>query len=133
LNYGYINLPNDADEVPITVYLNRNDPGKDIKLKLINEIKPFYKFRVVDTLDEKVMSEFLSWVRYVVFDGDMAQLYLVKNECVNEYQKRRNLTKDASDDSDDVDLQDCFKAKNLNPFAMENEKKVWKKIDELVD
>jgi len=85
LNYGYINLPNDADEVPIQVSLNKDDPGYDMKLKLINEKKPFYKFRVVETLDETIMYEFISWIRYVEFDGDLAQLYLAKNECINDY------------------------------------------------
>jgi hypothetical protein len=42
------------------------------------------KFRVVDNLDEKVMKEFISWSRYVVFDEDMAMLYLEKNEAVIE-------------------------------------------------
>ena len=89
LNYGFINLNNDANEVPMLVYLNKNDPSFDVKLKLINETKAFTKFRVVDNLEEKVMSEFISWLRFVVFDGDMALLYLAKNEAINEHQKRR--------------------------------------------
>lgn len=40
---------------------------------------------MVDNLEERVMSEFLSWVRYVEFDGDLATLYLAKNEAINEY------------------------------------------------
>lgn len=39
LNYGFINQPNDANEVPIVVYIDQNDPAKEIKLKLINEAK----------------------------------------------------------------------------------------------
>ena len=89
LNYGFINLNNDANEVPMLVYLNKNDQAFDVKLKLINETKPFTKFRVVENLDERVMTEFISWVRFVEFDGDMAQLYLAKNEAINEHQRRR--------------------------------------------
>jgi hypothetical protein len=37
LNYGFINLDNDANEVPISVYLKKEDPLFEIKLKLINE------------------------------------------------------------------------------------------------
>ena len=37
LNYGFINLNNDSNEVPITVFLNESDPLHDLKLKLINE------------------------------------------------------------------------------------------------
>jgi len=90
LNYGFINLNNDANEVPLIVNLDPEDPGFDIKLKLINENRPFMKFRVVDNLDEKVMTEFLSWVRYVEFRGDLAKLYLAKNEALAEAQKKRN-------------------------------------------
>jgi len=75
--------------VPIIVYMNKTDPGFDTKLQLINETKPFMKFRVVENLEERVMSEFLSWVRYVEFDGDLATLYLAKNEAINEYTKKR--------------------------------------------
>ena len=82
-------MNNDANEVPMLVYLNKNDPAFDVKLKLINETKPFTKFRVVENLDERVMTEFISWIRFVEFDGDMAQLYLAKNEAINEHQKRR--------------------------------------------
>jgi histone-lysine N-methyltransferase SETD3 len=37
LNYGFINLNNDANEVPLVVFMNKEDPGYDIKMKLINE------------------------------------------------------------------------------------------------
>lgn len=43
------------------------------------------KFRVVENLEEKVMMEFLSWVRYCEYEGDLALLYLAKNEAINEY------------------------------------------------
>jgi len=85
LNYGFINLNNDANEVPMLIYLNKNDQAFDVKLKLINETKPWTKFRVVENLDERVMTEFISWVRFTEFDGDMAQLYLAKNEAINEH------------------------------------------------
>lgn len=41
LNYGFINLNNDANEVPITVFLNKDDIGYEVKLKLINEKKNY--------------------------------------------------------------------------------------------
>jgi histone-lysine N-methyltransferase SETD3 len=86
LNYGFINLNNDANEVPLIVFLNKEDPGYDIKMKLINEQTKYHiKFRVVENLEEKVMQEFLSWLRYVEYDGDLALLYLAKNEAINDY------------------------------------------------
>uniref|UniRef100_A0A7S3N3N8 Rubisco LSMT substrate-binding domain-containing protein n=1 Tax=Strombidium inclinatum TaxID=197538 RepID=A0A7S3N3N8_9SPIT len=133
LNYGFINPGNDANEVPLVIYLNQADSGYDIKMKLINEAKPFQKFRVVDNLDEKVMNEFLSWIRYVEFDGDLAQLYLAKNEAITEAQRRRQNNQQAEDseDSDDVDLQDVFKGTSLKPVSLVNELKVWGRVEEL--
>jgi hypothetical protein len=40
---------------------------------------------VVENLEEKVMQELLSWLRYVEYEGDLALLYLAKNEAINEY------------------------------------------------
>ena len=40
---------------------------------------------MVENLEEKVMQEFLSWLRFVEYDGDLANLYLAKNEAINEY------------------------------------------------
>ena len=55
-------------------------------MKLINENqKNFLKFRVVDNLEDRVMAEFLSWLRYSEYEGDLAVLYLAKNEAINEY------------------------------------------------
>mgnify|MGYP006095830559 CR=1 FL=1 len=66
---------------------------------------------MVDNLEERVMSEFLSWVRYVEFDGDLATLYLAKNEAILEYQKKRDQNRGNQDepDSDDRDLDEVFK------------------------
>ena len=134
LNYGFINLNNDANEVPLIVQLNKEDPGYEIKMKLINENqKNFLKFRVVDNLEERVMAEFLSWLRYSEYEGDLAVLYLAKNEAINEYQRKRNSNKTRdSDDSDDVDLQDVFKGTSLNAINLENETRVWLRIARLV-
>ena len=133
LNYGFINLNNDANEVPLIVHLNKEDPGYEIKMKLINENqKNFLKFRVVDNLQDRVMAEFLSWLRYSEYEGDLAVLYLAKNEAINEYQRKRNSNKTRdSDDSDDVDLQDVFKGTSLNAINLENETRVWLRIARL--
>ena len=86
LNYGFINQPNDANEVPVIVTLNKEkDPNAfDIKMNLINEKQHWKKFRLVDNLEERVMFDFISWCRYCEFDDDMAQLYLYKNEAIIE-------------------------------------------------
>ena len=79
LNYGFINPNNDANEVPIYVKFSQSDPGYDIKVKLRNDRKDFQKFRVVDNLHEQVMNDFLGFIRYQSYDGDLAYLYLAKN------------------------------------------------------
>jgi phage terminase large subunit len=55
LNYGFINLNNDANEVPIKVYYNENDALKQVKQDMISDHSEFKKFRVVDNFDERVM------------------------------------------------------------------------------
>jgi hypothetical protein len=35
LNYGFINQPNDADEVPLRITINPNDPGAEVKNQLL--------------------------------------------------------------------------------------------------
>lgn len=134
LNYGFINQPNDANEVPIIVHLNKEkDPNAfDIKMNLINEKQPFKKFRVVDNLEEKVMHDFLSWIRYVEYDEDMAQLYLYKNEAIIEAQKKKKQYND-SDSDDNQDIKDVFKGTNLKVISTKNELKVWNRVIQLVE
>ena len=108
------------------VHLEKDkDPNTyEIKMNLINEKQPFKKFRLVDNLDEKVMHDFISWCRYVEFDGDMAQLYLFKNEAIIEAQKKQ---------SDPEDIKSCFKGTSLKVISTENETRVWNKIIGLVN
>ena len=35
LNYGFINQPNDADEVPLRITINPSDPGAEVKNNLL--------------------------------------------------------------------------------------------------
>ena len=69
----------------------------DIKMNLIEEKQSYKKFRVVDNLEEKVMYEFISWIRFVEYDDDMAQLYLQKNEAIIEAQKKKKYNHPDSD------------------------------------
>lgn len=89
LNYGFINMNNDADEFILAPRLNKADPCYQLKLGLINEKVDFCKFQVVATLEEAVMSSFLSWLRFVTYDDEIGKLVLEKNVAVVEAQKRR--------------------------------------------
>lgn len=71
LNYGFINLDNDADEYPIKIYYNPDDKMKQIKQDMIKDASEFKKFRVVDNLNERIMHEMLSWLRFVEYDENI--------------------------------------------------------------
>lgn len=89
------------------------------------------KFRVVENLEEPIMAEFLSWCRYVLFDGDLAHLYFVKNMAVIDAQKKKHSKNpDHTDDSDD-DMSDVFKGTCLKFISLDLELRVWAKVKEL--
>lgn len=89
LNYGFINLNNDANEVPIVVQLDPSEVGYEIKVKLKNDRKDSIKFRVVENLHEQVMVDFMCFLRYCVYDGDLAHLYLAKNIANTEARNKK--------------------------------------------
>ncbi len=111
-----------------------NDPGYEVKHKLLSVNHRVQKFRVVATLEEKVMTELIQFARMIVFNDDLAHLYLAKTECVNQHMKKKqeNKQKDDSEDSDDVDVSDVFKG-HMPSISKENELAVWKLIEKLVD
>lgn len=75
LNYGYINLNNDANEIPIKVYYNPDDQYVKVKKEMINDHMEYKKFRVVENFEERIMHEFLSWLRFVEYDENIALIY----------------------------------------------------------
>lgn len=78
LNYGFINLNNDANEVPIKVYYNDDDQYLQMKKEMVPEKANFRKFRVVENLEDRIMYEFMSWIRFVEYDENMAKMYEFK-------------------------------------------------------
>jgi protein-histidine N-methyltransferase len=75
LNYGFINLNNDANEFPFKIYYNPEDTLVNVKKEMINDLADFKKFRVVDNLEDKIMHEYLSWLRFVEYDENIALMY----------------------------------------------------------
>ena len=131
LNYGFINMNNDANEIPISIHVDDKEELYDLKMNLINSAKSYMKFRVVDNLEEPVMSEFISWLRFVNYKGDITALYLAKNEAMIEAQKRQaNI---GSDDDDENDFSDAFKGTTLKFMGIDLEINVWKHIKELCE
>lgn len=74
MNYGFINLNNDANEVPIKVFYNEDDKLKQVKQDMIKDNAEFKKFRVVENLNDRIMHEFLSWLRFVEYDENIMLL-----------------------------------------------------------
>ena len=70
------------------------------------------------------MVEFLSWIRYVQFTGDVTQLYLAKNEAQIEAQKRQQ----TGSDDEDIDTSDAFKGTSLKFMGIDLELKVWQAV-----
>ena len=75
LNYGFINLNNDANEVPLKVYYRPDDTMVQMKKDMIGEQYDYRKFRVVENLEERVMWELFSWMRFVEFDDNISLMY----------------------------------------------------------
>ncbi len=75
LNYGFINLNNDANEVPLKVYYHPDDSMKQVKQDLIGDHSEYKKFRVVENFEDKIMHEFMSWIRFVEFDENITLIY----------------------------------------------------------
>lgn len=119
LNYGFIVENNDGNEVPIKVYYPESDDKKDMKKEMINDFSDFKKFRVTDNFNENIMHEFMSWLRFVEYDENITLLI--------DYQARA-ATQSTYQDSDSEDGHDDpnkgFKAKDLPPLSLRNEKKV---------
>lgn len=126
LNYGFINLNNDANEVPIKVRYNEEDSLISVKKEMINDPTDFKKFRVVDNLEDKVMHEFLSWLRFVEYDENIALIYQYKGAAISASQRKRR--HEDSDSEEDDDPSKGFKAKDLPPLSLRNERRVLEKV-----
>ena len=126
LNYGFINLNNDANEVPLKVSYNSDDQYITIKKDIIGDQADFKKFRVVENMEDKVMLEFLSWLRFVEFDENITMIYHYKGAAISAKQKYKRHEESDSDEDDDPGKG--FKAKDLPPISIRNEKKVLEKI-----
>jgi histone-lysine N-methyltransferase SETD3 len=75
LNYGFINLNNDANEYPFKIYFTEGDPYIQVKKEMIGENADCKKFRIVGNFEDKVMNEFLSWLRFVEYDENITLMY----------------------------------------------------------
>ena len=115
LNYGFIVENNDANEVPLTIEIDENDPLYDAKMKIVgyNESK---KIRVSEDLTEKNMFHFFSFLRFAEFAGDPMKLYT--------YQFQQSAAKKSDEDDDET----AYQGTNIPPISIENEKRVLTRL-----
>ena len=70
------------------------------------------------------MDKFLSFLRFVEFDENIAMLYQIKGQ----WSQRR---RPQPDDSDDEQPSEFFQADQIAPISKKNERKIWLKIKEM--
>jgi len=80
LNYGFINLDNDANEYPFTVKMADDAPYAQQKMELLSTANVSRSFRVQTNFEEQIMFRFISFLRFVEFDENIALLYQIKGQ-----------------------------------------------------
>ena len=133
LNYGFISVPNDGNEVPLKLAVDEQRPHRQAKLALVNGRHACQWFRVVGNLADAGMLEMLSWARFVAFEEEPTHLALARHEKVAEVREKREAQKkaDSEEDSDDaLDLADVFKGHNVKPYNIQSEWAAWQLLKE---
>ena len=86
LNYGFALEDNDTNEVSLTVVFNDTFPMFKIKKNFFQNEYEFIKtFILNDNIYESQLFELLSFLRFMLFEGDINILYnaMISNECLN--------------------------------------------------
>ena len=89
MNYGFINLNNDANEYPFKVYYEPEDKLLLLKKEMIGDESEFKKFRVVANFEERIMHEFMSWLRFVLYDENITLLLQYKGAAVSAAENKK--------------------------------------------
>jgi len=84
LNYGFINLNNDANEVPLKISYNPDDSLIEVKKGMIKDESDYKKFRVVENLEDRIMFELLSWIRFVEYDENITLIYQYQGQAISQ-------------------------------------------------
>ena len=77
------NGENESNEVPLFVDLDPKDEAYDIKKEVFmigSEKSQVKEYRLRENVDKGNWDEFLAWIRFVAFDGDLGDLYDVVKE-----------------------------------------------------
>lgn len=120
LNYGFINLNNDANEFPLVVRIKPDDPTFADKYKMIKE--DCRTFRVMTDFCEPVMAKFLSFLRFTEYEGNLNIFHLMQDQ----WERKKDVD---SDDEEGFDL--VFKAEKVLPQSVKLEIKIFETIKQL--
>lgn len=93
--------------------------NKEMKKEMINDMSDFKKFRVTDNFNDNIMHEFMSWLRFVEYDENITLLIDYQARAANQAQAQ-----DTDSDEGADDPNKGFKAKDLPPLSVRNEKKI---------
>ena len=95
-NYGFINLDKNGEnrdnQFPLIAKLDENDENYNVKwdvFMLGSDKFQTYEYYIYGHMDDRqVWDNFLAWMRFVVFDGDLSELYEHVKENQAENVKR---------------------------------------------
>jgi len=93
LNYGFCLEDNDTSEFLITVNFNQNYPLYEQKKKFFqNEYELVRRFNLNNNFYESQIIELLSFLRFILFEGDIDELYNAISSSDNIYNEEVPLT-----------------------------------------
>jgi len=113
LNYGFINLDNDANEVAVRVTFDKDDETIHMKEKMLGETATSKTFRILASMEEENTIEFMNYIRFTEIRDKNTLL-----ELMNIYENsRRN---DKNDDG--------YKPQKTPPLTVDLEIRVLKAV-----
>ena len=140
LNYGFCLEENDTSEYLLTINFNEKYPLYDIKKKIFkSEYEYDYKinrnFCLNNNIYESQIIELLSFLRFILFDGDINNLYNVINSNSNENDMEISIFYLPPIDKDlEIKILKhlhllCRKAMSKYPTTFEQDKKMFDNKD----
>ena len=125
LNYGFINLNNDANEYPLLAKMEDDDKYAAQKTEMLGGAQVSRVFRIQVNFTEPIMEKFISFMRFCLFDENIALLYQIKGQ----WLQRRKQQNPMDSDEDEPHMQ--FLGDEVPAMSKRNERLVWAKIKEL--
>lgn len=117
LNYGFINMDNDANEVAVAVHFDKDDPSLKQKEEMMMEKAQPKIIRILDNYEENNVLEFFGYLRFISLKDSQKLLVLQ-----NIYESQMSQTNDNQTNSKQ------FKPSKTPPISVENESEMWARV-----